>query len=392
MSGRVNIPTTIKDEHYRYKMERMICKVEGKGNGIKTVVPNIANISRDLRVPPSYPTKYFGIHFGAVSNYDARDERGIVNGKHDPKDMEAALNAFIRKFILCRKCNYPETDMVVSKQNIELHCKACGHVSTVDPTERLCKFILANPPSSTPTKSERRAMQKTQQVLDAGAELDDSADDNWAVDVSEEAVRRRHEAESSAMSSNMLGLSLQDVADDDSKKKKSSRKDDEEDDDDDDDGEISPVEVLRSFLQVKPDATEAQLMRAVKKIESDYGLSDLDCVCLMFEALFDEDILEQIPRYAAVMQPFVESTGNKGQKILLGYIEDFVGKSYKSMLTSLPLILEKFYDFDLLDEEIIVDWHGKKRSKFIKSSKALAKIKEAAKPFVQWLQTAEEDD
>lgn len=342
------------------------------------------------------PTKYFGIHFGALSNYEGRDERGIVNGKHDPRDMEAALNDFIHKFILCKKCSYPETDMSVDRQqNILLNCKACGHVSTVPPTERLHKFIVSHPPSATPTKSERKAMQTTQDVLTAGAQIGDQANEEWSADVTEEAVRRRHEAESTGMNNDMLGLSLQDVAELPKKKKKRSKKSkrdadgSEEEEEEGADGEISPVDVLKSFLQVKSDATDAQLLRAIKKIQDDYELGDLDVVCLMFESFFDDDILEQVPRYSAVMEKYVQDS--KSQKIILNYIEDFVGKTHKSMLTRLPLILEKFYDEDLLEEEVIIDWHGKKKSKFIKSSKTLARIKEAAKPFVNWLETAEED-
>lgn len=38
---------------FRYKMPRLIAKVEGKGNGIKTVIPNMADIARSLGRPPT---------------------------------------------------------------------------------------------------------------------------------------------------------------------------------------------------------------------------------------------------------------------------------------------------------------------------------------------------
>ena len=34
-------------------MPRLIAKVEGKGNGIKTVIPNMADIARSLGRPPT---------------------------------------------------------------------------------------------------------------------------------------------------------------------------------------------------------------------------------------------------------------------------------------------------------------------------------------------------
>jgi translation initiation factor 5 len=40
-------------------------QVEGKGNGIKTVLVNMPDIAKALNRPPSYPTKFFGTERGA---------------------------------------------------------------------------------------------------------------------------------------------------------------------------------------------------------------------------------------------------------------------------------------------------------------------------------------
>ena len=41
----------VADPFYRYKMERMQSKIEGKGNGIKTVIVNLTSIAQSLSRP-----------------------------------------------------------------------------------------------------------------------------------------------------------------------------------------------------------------------------------------------------------------------------------------------------------------------------------------------------
>lgn len=49
----VNIRRDVSDPFYRYKMERLQSKVEGKGNGIKTVVVNLTSVANSLARPPA---------------------------------------------------------------------------------------------------------------------------------------------------------------------------------------------------------------------------------------------------------------------------------------------------------------------------------------------------
>lgn len=48
----VNIPRDVDDIYYRYKMPVLKAKVEGKGNGIKTVIENMADIAKAMDRPP----------------------------------------------------------------------------------------------------------------------------------------------------------------------------------------------------------------------------------------------------------------------------------------------------------------------------------------------------
>lgn len=68
--GTVNVNRNVTDVFYRYKMPRINAKVEGKGNGIKTVIVNMAEVARAIGRPATYPTKYFGCELGAQTQFD----------------------------------------------------------------------------------------------------------------------------------------------------------------------------------------------------------------------------------------------------------------------------------------------------------------------------------
>uniref|UniRef100_A0A8C5KBL1 Eukaryotic translation initiation factor 5 n=1 Tax=Jaculus jaculus TaxID=51337 RepID=A0A8C5KBL1_JACJA len=144
----VNVNRSVSDQFYRYKMPRLIAKVEGKGNGIKTVIVNMVDVAKALNRPPTYPTKYFGCELGAQTQFDVKNDRYIVNGSHEANKLQDMLDGFIKKFVLCPECENPETDLHVNtkKQTIGNSCKACGYRGMLDTHHKLCTFILKNPP------------------------------------------------------------------------------------------------------------------------------------------------------------------------------------------------------------------------------------------------------
>ena len=63
-----------------YKMPRLVAKVEGRGNGIKTNVVNCTDIAKALERPPEYVIKFMGIELGAQTKFDKKSGTSIVNG------------------------------------------------------------------------------------------------------------------------------------------------------------------------------------------------------------------------------------------------------------------------------------------------------------------------
>jgi len=101
--------TAVDDPEYRYKMPCITAKVEGRGNGIKTAIPNMTQLASSLHRDPGEVTKFFGTELGAQTTWVAETERAIINGSHTQQDLQTNLFKYIEKFVLCPNCRLPET-------------------------------------------------------------------------------------------------------------------------------------------------------------------------------------------------------------------------------------------------------------------------------------------
>ena len=170
----INIRRDVADPFYRYKMERLQSKIEGKGNGIKTVVVNLSNVADQLARPPSYVIKYFGFELGAQTNIDPKDDRWIINGAHEAGKLQEYLDGFIAKFVLCKDCKNPETVINVKDGDILLDCKACGAHTHADIRHKLSGFILKNlPKKGKKDKSTKKADRKARKEAEKNGAADD---------------------------------------------------------------------------------------------------------------------------------------------------------------------------------------------------------------------------
>lgn len=187
MSGMINIGgNSVGDVKYRYRMPSLLTKIEGRGNGIKTILTNIEDVAHALHVHPSYPTKFFALQLGAVSSYDVKTMRAVVNGAHANHDLSRLLAKYIDQFVICTKCRYPELFTKVRKKTgfVEQVCVSCGHSRTLDPNHKLVKHmattqLFVDPPAGKPQKSTlakqadlaKKQIEKKQETVDEKTEM-----------------------------------------------------------------------------------------------------------------------------------------------------------------------------------------------------------------------------
>ena len=141
---KINIPSYINEASYRYTMPRMDLKQESKGNGIKTNIWNLEDVARALRVPPEAIIKYLCAELGA-----SKEKKSIIKGNHTYESLIAHLDKFIEKYLLCKKCKYPETTMYVGEgRQLMSRCRACSNKNSLDSIHKAGAFLIKELPKA----------------------------------------------------------------------------------------------------------------------------------------------------------------------------------------------------------------------------------------------------
>ncbi len=95
----LNIPSTVQDPKYRYRMAKMQLKIQSKGNGIKTNIVNLSDVAKDLRTDPQYILKFFGFEKASQTTFKEAGGKNntnyIINGEFSDAEMLKVLDKFI---------------------------------------------------------------------------------------------------------------------------------------------------------------------------------------------------------------------------------------------------------------------------------------------------------
>uniref|UniRef100_A0A6N2LFP4 W2 domain-containing protein n=1 Tax=Salix viminalis TaxID=40686 RepID=A0A6N2LFP4_SALVM len=434
------------DAFYRYKMPKMITKIEGRGNGIKTNIVNMVDIAKALARPASYTTKYFGCELGAQSKFDEKTGTSHVNGSHDTAKLAGLLENFIKKYVQCYGCGNPETEIIITKnQMIQLKCAACGFVSDVDMRDKLTTFIVKNPPETKKGSKDKKAMRRaekerlkegeaadeelkklkkdgkkkgpstkdghakasstkkkanssdeergspTNSQVDEKEEADDEDDVQWLTDTSLEAARQRIQEQLSAVTADMVMLS----ADETEKKAKTASKQNgspttsppREEEPKVENGSSSTYETL--VKEVRVNLKKGVTASKIQSVLSSLNGSAQEKMNGLFEALFEgveKGFAKEVVKKKGYLAAAV-AQDEGSQLLLLRAMGAFCGKSSSGALKEVALVMKGLYDADVLEEEYIVQWYQKGLEGPSKDSQ----IWKNAKPFIEWLQSAESE-
>lgn len=119
----------LSDPNYRYKIAQPIITVSGKKGNRTTWFENSEYYSQKMGGCPSlFFGKYIGNKISCPSSFDKEKNCLCWKGEYTKEQIESHLKDFIKIYILCPDCDYPETNMFLdSKKFIGLNCKSCGN-------------------------------------------------------------------------------------------------------------------------------------------------------------------------------------------------------------------------------------------------------------------------
>jgi len=374
-----------KDPHYRYKMPKLTAKVEGSGNGIKTVVTNMVQIAKSLDRPPSYPLKYFGCELGAQVTMNL--DQYVVNGSHDPEKLLQLLYGFIKKFVLCTKCSNPETNLTISNNKIGQKCLACGYDTYIPKgIHKITTFIINHPPDGQSvtssskkdksSKSEKRSKKSGNSPTnsanaDSGNGDDfskqDKGNDSDAFDDNELTTDAYNERMQELCEGLNGGNIMRDAKE--------------------------SANIFYKFVKEKQEAGLLLDKECQKEIVKEAERLDIrdKSVLILSELLFSENIMEEIKTNKILFLRFCHEN-RKAQKYLLGGFEKLVGDVFhEKLFPNAMRIMKQFYDEDILEEETLLEWSQKESKKYV-GREMSRKMHEKVAPFIKWLKEAEEEE
>eukprot|EP01079_Euglenida_sp_SAG-EU17-18_P009003 gene9003-1616_t len=338
MAKLLNVdPEKQADPFYRYKMPRSIAKVEGKGNGIKTVIPNIGDICAKLDRSTAYGMKYLGYELCCAAKFV--DDKWILTGEFTPDRIQQVIFDFIKHFVLCQSCRNPETIMSVdTKATIWLDCKACAARNPITCDHQLANHIAKN--EKPKTKDKKKAAGKTKDEKEH-QKFDKVLREARAED---KCAPRAATAAPAHVFPTSTASSLRVLSAESTQPK------------------VHPSTLLREFLDNQPPPTEMEIGTKVFDIKQDYGLKQEHLPLLVFDAVFTPgNIMEALPKRAKVFQRFLTPDT---QACLLDHLFVFCAEN-EAVQQKFHVLVKKMYDLDYVSEDTILAWWKTWQSKMI---------------------------
>jgi len=92
--------------------------------GNKTLVCNFLQICSYLRRDCAHMAKFLSKELATFSKIE--NERLILNRKIPNGQVDGKIKLYVDKFVMCKECNKPDTELIKQDGFLFIHCLACG--------------------------------------------------------------------------------------------------------------------------------------------------------------------------------------------------------------------------------------------------------------------------
>lgn len=379
--------TPVDDPEYRYKMPTVFGKMEGRGNGSKTVIPNISAVGLSLHRDPGEVNKFFGCELGAQTTWNVETDRAVVNGHHTDKVLVDLVHKYIEAFVLCPNCRLPETEYKIKSGVVYHKCAACGSKDMVDMSHKLCTYILAQDKKA---KAEaKKSSKKKDQKKKSKKDSDSSGDEKKKEKKDKKSKDKKKDKK-------------------DKKKDKKSKEDKSEDavsekgDEEEDDGPTEHVDdanalalavgATKKFLADNPGATASAIAEKVANEQMASGLKSQDKIHIFICAAFTPDFFKhkQVEKHASAISKITQGKPVM-ERHLISACEGLCADKPKNF----AVLIKQLFDEEVLEEDTILEWAGEGRTDYTLDSvdeDQRCGMRAEAEPVVVWLQEDDSSD
>lgn len=111
---------------------------------------------------------------------------------------------------------------------------------------------------------------------------------------------------------------------------------------------------------------------------------------VLAELLFTDNLTMELRKNRVLLLRFTHNNP-KAQRYLIGGLEQTIALHKEKLMPKVAGILKLFYDLDVLEEKVLLEWSEKVSKKYV-SKDVATDIHEKAAPFINWLKEAEEED
>jgi len=373
-------------------------KIEGRGNGIKTVVPNISDVALSLKRDAGEVNKFFGCELGSQTTYNADSDRAIVNGAHTDAVLQQLVHKYIELFVLCPNCRLPETEYKIKSGCIYHKCMACGAKEMVDMSHKLTTYILAqdkkekqDAKKAGKDKKKDKKEKKKDKKDDSGSDEDkkkekkDKKKDkkDSKKDKKDKKKEKKSKDEDNYLEDAVSGGKGDDYGDDDS---------DPTETVDDANAMALAVEATKKFLLDNPDASPSAIAEKVVNEQMASGLKSQDRIHIFIRAAFTVDFFKQkqVEKHAPTISKITQGK-TVMERHLISACEFLCAEKPKNF----AVILKQLFDEEVLEEDTIFEWAGEGRTDYTLESvdeEHRAQMRAEAEPVVVWLQEDDSSD